>query len=233
MAGMMPAALLPPDTHRLVVHSPAGAASIAHTYTVRPGDDLSSIAQRFYRDEEMWRFIFRANRHQIADPNVIYPGQRLIIPQGGSLRPPADRAAPAGTAESAAPSVPRHLSEAAVIRAVLARLRAPATRANVHSMEAWYTHENLGWPPAASHNPWNSTMPAPGATIFNSVGVKNYVRGWEQGIRMTAATLDNGNYPGIVARLRAGQGLCGMGLASEFLTWSGGLPHGYSSVCPG
>ena len=49
--------------------------------TVQPGDTLSAIAQRFYGDPNQFPRIFEANRHQIANPNVIFPGQVLRIPQ--------------------------------------------------------------------------------------------------------------------------------------------------------
>jgi hypothetical protein len=119
-------------------------------------------------------------------------------------------------------------SEASFFRAVLADLGAPDTKADLASLEAWYPHENGSWPPAASDNPVNSTMTMPGSTVFNSVGVQNYASA-AQGAQATAATLANGNYPGIVAALKSGRGLCGdPSLAGEFSTWSGG---GYTEVC--
>jgi nucleoid-associated protein YgaU len=51
-------------------------------YTVVPGDTLSGIAQRFYGDGALFPRIFEANRDQISDPNLIFPGQVLRIPQG-------------------------------------------------------------------------------------------------------------------------------------------------------
>jgi LysM repeat protein len=45
-------------------------------YVVRPGDTLLSIANRFNTTVDA---IVRANN--IANPNLIYPGQRLIIPR--------------------------------------------------------------------------------------------------------------------------------------------------------
>jgi Dyp-type peroxidase family len=50
-------------------------------YVVQPYDTLSAIAERFYGDASQWPRIFAANRGQISDPNVIYPGQVLHIPQ--------------------------------------------------------------------------------------------------------------------------------------------------------
>lgn len=50
-------------------------------YTVRSEDTLSSIARRFYGDGSKWRRIFEANRDWISNPNIIYTGQTLRIPQ--------------------------------------------------------------------------------------------------------------------------------------------------------
>lgn len=123
------------------------------------------------------------------------------------------------------PAPPPGASETMIIRAILAGMQAPQTQANINSMAAWIRHETP-WPPVAKFNPMNTTLPMPGATDFNSVGVKNYTS-WPQGIQATILTLEGG-YPGIVAGFQSGLGVCGQGHAAEFLKWSGG---GYSSVC--
>lgn len=50
------------------------------SYTVVAGDSLSKIAKREYGDAGKWRQIYDANRDQIKDPDLIYPGQVLTIP---------------------------------------------------------------------------------------------------------------------------------------------------------
>jgi nucleoid-associated protein YgaU len=50
--------------------------------TVQPGDTLSSISADEYGDANLFQRIFHANRNQIADPNLIFPGQTLRIPKG-------------------------------------------------------------------------------------------------------------------------------------------------------
>ncbi len=52
----------------------------ARTYTVRAGDTLSSIAQRFYGNPADWQVIFQANRSVIQNPNLIFQGEVLQIP---------------------------------------------------------------------------------------------------------------------------------------------------------
>lgn len=49
-------------------------------YTVRSGDSLSQIAESYYGDAMKYKVVFAANQDIVADPNNIYPGQRLEIP---------------------------------------------------------------------------------------------------------------------------------------------------------
>ena len=50
-------------------------------YTVVSGDTLSAIAEQWYGDSSVWPRIFEANRDQIGNPDLIFPGQVLRIPQ--------------------------------------------------------------------------------------------------------------------------------------------------------
>jgi len=50
-------------------------------YTVVPGDTLSALAQHQYGDPAQWPRIFAANRHALSNPDLIFPGQVLRIPQ--------------------------------------------------------------------------------------------------------------------------------------------------------
>ena len=50
-------------------------------YTVKKGDTLSKIAKTHYGDAMRYPEIFEANRPMLKDPDLIYPGQVLRIPQ--------------------------------------------------------------------------------------------------------------------------------------------------------
>jgi hypothetical protein len=113
-------------------------------------------------------------------------------------------------------------SHASWARAELRTLGFPRTPADVTSLVAWQAREGGG----GANNPLNSTEPAPGATIFNSVGVRNYPSAAE-GVAATAVTMRNGNYADVLSALASGHGLCGESFAG-LSTWSGG---GYSQVC--
>ncbi len=53
------------------------------TYTVKSGDTLSKIAKQYYGDPMKYKQIFEANQPLLKDPNLIYPGQVLKIPDLG------------------------------------------------------------------------------------------------------------------------------------------------------
>lgn len=58
----------------------AAPGTHARMYTVVKGDSLFKIAKKEYGHESAWHRIFDANRDQIEDPDLIYPGQHLRIP---------------------------------------------------------------------------------------------------------------------------------------------------------
>ena len=49
-------------------------------YIVMPGDSLSKIAKKFYGKASEYIKIYEANQDIIKDPRLIYPGQKLRIP---------------------------------------------------------------------------------------------------------------------------------------------------------
>ena len=63
-----------------VAAAPAGQAG-SQFYEVKAGDTLSKIAKQFYGDANRYSAIFEANKPMLKDPDEIYPGQTLRIPQ--------------------------------------------------------------------------------------------------------------------------------------------------------
>lgn len=51
------------------------------TIIVQQGDWIYDIARREYGSMFAWRKIYKANEDKISDPNMIYPGQKLILPE--------------------------------------------------------------------------------------------------------------------------------------------------------
>ena len=60
--------------------SSTAPAPSGRSYTVVKGDSLSKIAKHLYGDAQKWRKIYDANRDQIKNPDLIYPGQTFTIP---------------------------------------------------------------------------------------------------------------------------------------------------------
>ncbi|WP_406720527.1 LysM peptidoglycan-binding domain-containing protein [Thioclava litoralis] len=58
-----------------------GAATEAKILTVQPGNTLWAIAHAAYGDGFLYVRVFEANRDQIRNPDLIYPGQVFNLPQ--------------------------------------------------------------------------------------------------------------------------------------------------------
>jgi peptidoglycan hydrolase CwlO-like protein len=88
-------------------------------------------------------------------------------------------------------------------QAFLKSLGMPITADNVAAVVAWEMAEGGHWYNTAYFNPLNTTQSMPGATVFNSVGVKAYTS-WVQGLKASVITLRNGYYGGILDALSRG-----------------------------
>lgn len=66
----------------LVKNPPAGTPPQPEKqfYTVKPGDYLSKIAKEVYGNANKYNIIFEANKPMLKNPDLIYPGQVLVIP---------------------------------------------------------------------------------------------------------------------------------------------------------
>lgn len=60
---------------------PGEANWTSKTYTVKSGDTLGKIAKEFYGNAMEYPKIFEANKPMLSDPDKIYPGQVLRIPE--------------------------------------------------------------------------------------------------------------------------------------------------------
>ena len=80
----------------------AGPATANPVHVVQPGETLWQIAAALSGNPHRWPELYRANRDQIKDPSLLYPGQRLAIPDFGGRRPRPPNAAvnaPPGAAD--------------------------------------------------------------------------------------------------------------------------------------
>ena len=100
---------------------PAARVQAGRSYTVRTGDTLSGIAERFYGHAGDWPYLYRVNRGTVSDPDLIYTGEALRVPTDpaasvltGSYRPRHARAA-RSTAAPASSSSPSSAGQQAVV----------------------------------------------------------------------------------------------------------------------
>ena len=59
----------------------SGGAVAGGSYTVKSGDSLSKIAKQAYGDASKWKVIHEANKAKIPNPDLIHPGDQLVIPK--------------------------------------------------------------------------------------------------------------------------------------------------------
>lgn len=57
----------------------------ATTYTIKEGDTLWGLAERYYGDGELYPQIYNASHFRSGDPNLIYPGEIATIPGMGTI----------------------------------------------------------------------------------------------------------------------------------------------------
>ncbi|MBP3521414.1 MAG: FAD-dependent oxidoreductase [Oscillospiraceae bacterium] len=63
------------------------SSAFAYEYTVEQGDSLWKIAKEELGDGNKWNEIYEANKDTVKDPNLIYVGQKLEIPDGEPVQP--------------------------------------------------------------------------------------------------------------------------------------------------
>lgn len=69
-----------PKEEKTVASDPQPSTKPERTYTVKKGDCLWNIAKKYYGAGKQWNKIYDANTGKIVNPNLIYPGQKFIIP---------------------------------------------------------------------------------------------------------------------------------------------------------
>lgn len=113
------------------------------------------------------------------------------------------------------------LNRAEFSRQVLRTIGLTPTNNRVNFLLAWMSGENT----AAAFNPLATTWPLPGATNFNSVGVKNYPS-FEHGVYATAKTLLQPSYYSHIREALAADTSklydSDPGLEQDFKTWGTG-----------
>jgi len=55
-------------------------SSVYHRHEVKSGESLSKIAKHYYGDPMKYKAIFEENTNLLENPDMIHPGQVLVIP---------------------------------------------------------------------------------------------------------------------------------------------------------
>ncbi len=74
------------SAHEAAMAGSAGMGMGADSYSVVRGDNLWNISGKssIYGDSYQWPLIYKANRSQIKDPDLIFPGQNFAIDRNAS-----------------------------------------------------------------------------------------------------------------------------------------------------
>ncbi len=92
-------------------------------YTIKQGDTLWDISSAFFKDPFLWPFLWKANPY-IANPDLIYPGNKLMIPSLApiekALQAPAEE-----LVEKQAPQAPEAIPQEGIAGAGARRPKAP------------------------------------------------------------------------------------------------------------
>lgn len=68
------------SSERAAAPREATRTASSKTYTVRPGDTLTRIAERVLGDGSRWKDIYQANRDKLKSPDSVVVGQELRLP---------------------------------------------------------------------------------------------------------------------------------------------------------
>ena len=80
-------------------HLPEGSLPDGRV-VVQPGNNLWRLARATYGRGTQFTVIYEANREQIRNPNLIFPGQTFAVPGASAAPGPAAQAAPAASSRS-------------------------------------------------------------------------------------------------------------------------------------
>ena len=198
-----------------------------HVYVVRPGDTLWSVAQRYYGSGLKWTRIYNANQSKIRDPNEIYVGQKLTIPEAT-----ASEQAPATETTTAIPDT--HQSQLTGVPAMAAgyieqaakAIGLPASVVEAQNYIESSYGQNMGPSVAGAMGPWQFE---PGTWALYSTAPFSDATNWDVSTPVYIAMMkqllhwSGGNIQTALAAYNAGQGnwQAGLGYANTILAIAG------------
>jgi len=191
-----------------------GQADAPVYYTVQPGDTLSDISLRIYKDGTRWREIYEANKAQIRDPRALRVGWKLKIPNLAEQpgREPAVPQAPSeagktelevAEVEPMPPSVPRPGLLPPVVSSPANELpEPPPVRPEGDNHRIVFVTAGEYPPFTGEDLPQQGMLTEVVRTTFESMGydVGFAFRGWQHGFKAAQEGRFAGTYPHVIDR---------------------------------
>ena len=69
-----------------ILEARPGKRTKMRTYKVRKGDTLQKISRKFYGTTKKWTLLYKVNKDELKNPDSVYPGQVLVIPEAGQFK---------------------------------------------------------------------------------------------------------------------------------------------------
>lgn len=69
-----------PEIETVVISPPATKAVVMQQYTIKDGDTLQKVSQKFYGTTRRWQEIYEVNRDILKSPDSIFVGQVIQVP---------------------------------------------------------------------------------------------------------------------------------------------------------
>lgn len=135
------------------------SAHAQREYTVETGDNLSSIAQAEDGTAADWPTIYHANQNEISNPNLIFPGQVIVIPAQPGPATDTASTSPAPSNPSA-PSTPTTGQSPATGSGSTASTNTPSKQADNPDGAAGNSSTSAPTAPGTSSTP-QTTAPSP------------------------------------------------------------------------
>lgn len=128
------------------------------TYTVQYGDSLSSIAQSQLQDRNRWTDIYALNKDQISNPDIIFAGEVLQMPQN----------TPSTTIDTAVANLPNPtvLSTKHEVSQSIQSVSVPTYAASYTAIQSTYASVTAAKVPAQATTPQNQPV---GASYYESM----------------------------------------------------------------
>lgn len=141
-----------------------------------------------------------------ANDTTVKPVKQTAAPRKTATSAAAKKASPSAPVKVKGPTADGAYTAHTWAAALLQKLGAPVTEANVEAMVAWEAEEGGHWNNTATYNPLNTIEQMQGSTPYEAGKSVQAYTSWEQGLNATVRTLESSGegYESILAALKDG-----------------------------